>query len=241
VAAVIPYDGKDPLKYLYTTAHQLHRQMGLDVIVVDTGFHLYPPYVKRIRQKTPGVAGARYDGFTYALKAGYDCIINSDSHLIFLDDITKLCRTSTWSSTYHHPHLLGFALPIKIYSSYIAVKNEVLTWCSVVNHRPDHIVMTNEPLYAVRRHVLEDIVHWWARYTTYALDNIGLLFAPEGEIIEAPYIHIGPLDRGKPTRRKPSKEEAERFKKEVWPRVAEKIRSFESSTPPQARVCLPLE
>ena len=92
--AVIPYDGRDPLKYLYMTIHQIHT-MGIDVVVVDTSFHLYPPYVKRIKQRTPNVGGARYDGFTYALSQGYDCIINADSHLMFKGNLHDLCKTKT--------------------------------------------------------------------------------------------------------------------------------------------------
>jgi len=242
--AIIPYDGKDPLKYLYRTIHQLH-EMGLDVAVVDTKFFLYPPYVVRIKQRSQGIGGARYDGFTWALQQGYDCIINSDSHLMFHGNITELCKTNTWSSTYHHPwieHPIPLTLPTKIYDSYIMYQDGKIYWCSVVNHKPQQpLPMTSEPLYAVKRNTLEQIVEWWQISTSYGLDNIALLFAQSGEIIDTVhYYHLGVFDRGKPMKRKPSDKDAELFITKVWPAVEQKVLTFHESLPPTSKVCFQL-
>jgi glycosyltransferase involved in cell wall biosynthesis len=241
MAAVIPYDGKDPLKYLYKTIHQIH-EMGLDVVVVDTSFFLYPPYVKRIKQHTPGIGGARYDGFRYALSQGYDCVINADSHLAFKGNLHDLCKTRTWSSTYHHPWIekpIPLTFPLKIYASYVMYENGKIIWCSVIDHKPTHpLPMTSEPLYAVKKDVLEQIVEWWRLSTSYGLDNIALLFAPPGEIITSTYYyHLGILDRGKPARRKPSDRDAELFVKKVWPQAEQKVTQFHQSIPLQSRIC----
>jgi hypothetical protein len=239
--AIIPYDGKDPLKYLYRTIHQLH-EMEIDVAVVDTSFFLYPPYVKRIKQKTPGIGGARYDGFMYALKEGYDCIINADSHLMFKGDINDLCKTKTWSSTYHHPWIekpIPLTFPIKIYDSYIVYQDGKIMWCSVIDYKPKlPLPMTSEPLYAVKRDVLEQIVEWWKLSTSYGLDNVALLFAPPGEIIDTVYFyHLGISDRGKPMKRKPSDRDAELFITKVWPHAEQKILTFHESIPSTSRLC----
>jgi len=239
--AVIPYDGKDPLKYLYRTINEIH-QMGLDVAVVDTKFHLYPPYVKRIKQRTQGIGGARYDGFTWALREGYDCIINADSHLMFRGDLNDLCRTKTWSSTYHHPWVerpIPLTLPTKIYASYIMHQDGKIMWCSVIDYKPKHpLPMTSEPLYAVKRDVLEQIAEWWKASSSYGLDNVALLFAPPGEIINTVYYyHLGVLDRGKPMRRKPDDKDAELFITRIWPAAEQKVLKFHASIPPQSRIC----
>jgi len=239
--AVIPYDGRDPLKYLYMTIHQIHT-MGIDVVVVDTSFHLYPPYVKRIKQHTPNVGGARYDGFTYALSQGYDCIINADSHLMFKGNLHDLCKTKTWSSTYHHPWIetpIPLTLPTKIYASYILYENGKLFWCSVIDHKPTHPPpMTSEPLYAIRRNTLEEIVDWWRTSTSYGLDNIALLMAPPGELITTTYYyHLGVLDRGKPTKRKPTDKDAELFITKVWPKAEQKVLTFNQALPRGSRLC----
>jgi glycosyltransferase involved in cell wall biosynthesis len=241
MAAVIPYDGKDPLKYLYQTIHQIH-EMGIDVVVVDTSFNLYPPYVKRVKQKTPGIGGARYDGFKYALSQGYDCIINADSHLIFRGNLHDLCKTKTWSSTYHHPWIetpFPLTIPVKIYASYIVHESGVIKWCSVVDHKPQlPLPMTSEPLYAIRRDILEQIVEWWRLSTSYGLDNVALLFAPEGELITSVYYyHLGVLDRGKPIKRKPSDKDAEFFITKVWPAAEQKVIRFHQSLPQVSKVC----
>jgi len=239
--AIIPYDGRDPLKYLYKTIHQIH-QMGLDIIIVDTSFFLYPPYAKRIKQKTPGPGGARYDGFTYALKEGYDCIINADSHLIFRGDLHNLCKTNTWSSTYHHPWMetpIPLTIPVKIYASYVTHQDGKIMWCSVVDHKPHlPLPMTSEPLYAIRRHILEEIVEWWRMSTSYGLDNTALLFAPGGEIIPSIYYyHLGITDRKKPPKRKPTDKDAELFIRRIWPQAEQKTLKFHESIPPQSRIC----
>jgi hypothetical protein len=244
MATVIPYDGVDPLRYLYKTIHQIH-QMGIDVIVVDTRFNLYPPYVKRIKQRTPGIGGARYDGFTYALKQGYDCIINADSHLIFRGDLHDLCKTKTWSSTYHHPWTetpFPLTIPIKIYASYVMHQDGKIIWCSVIDHKPElPLPMTSEPLYAVKRDVLEEIVKWWTKSTSYGLDNVALLMAPPGELTTSTYYyHLGVLDRKKPLRRKPSDKDAELFVTKIWPKVEQKALKFHESIPPQSKICFPI-
>jgi glycosyltransferase involved in cell wall biosynthesis len=240
MAAIIPYDGKDPIKYLYRTIHQIH-EMDIDVVVVDTAFHLYPPYVKRIKQRTPGIGGARYDGFTWALREGYDCIINADSHLAFSGDVNKLCRTKAWASTYHHPWMERpiLTLPVRIYASYVIHEDGTIKWCSVVNERPVlPLPMTNEPLYVIRRHVLEDVVEWWRLSTSYGLDNIGLLFTEGGEIIDSVHFyHLGVLDRNKPLKRKPSDRDAELFVARVWPKVEQKVMQFHESLPQRSRAC----
>jgi hypothetical protein len=244
MAAVIPYDGRDPLKYLYRTIHQIH-EMGLDVIVVDTSFFLYPPHVKRVKQRTPNVGGARYDGFTYALSQGYDCIINADSHLMFRGDLHDLCKTKTWSSTYHHPWVespMPLTIPIKIYASYVIYQDGKITWCSVIDHRPQlPLPMTNEPLYAVRREVLEQIVEWWHLSTSYGLDNVGLLMGPPGEVIDKVYFyHLGVIDRGKPMKRKPSDQDAQLFVTKIWPAAEQKVIQFHESIPPGSKICFPM-
>jgi hypothetical protein len=244
MAAVIPYDGKDPLKYLYRTIHQLHK-MGLDIIIVDTKFNLYPPYVKRIKQHTPGPGGARYDGFKYALKEGYDCIINADSHLIFKGNLHNLCKTKTWSSTYHHPWIetpIPMTLPVKIYASYVLHESGKIMWCSVIDHKPQlPLPMTSEPLYTLKRDILEQIVEWWRLSTSYGLDNIALLFAPPGELITTTYFyHLGVLDRGKPLKRKPTDKDAELFISRIWPQVEQKVLKFHETIPPQSRICFPM-
>jgi len=239
--AIIPYDGKDPLRYLYRTINELH-QMSIDVAVVDTAFHLYPPYVKRIKQRTNGIGGARYDGFTWALKQGYDCIINADSHLMFRRDVNDLCKTKTWSSTYHHPWVekpIPLTLPTKIYNSYVMYQDGKIMWCSVVDHKPQPpLPMTSEPLYAIRRHVLEEVVEWWRLSTSYGLDNVALLLAPPGELITTTYYyHLGITDRGKPLRRKPTDKDAELFITKIWPKAEHKVLHFHQSIPQGSRIC----
>jgi glycosyltransferase involved in cell wall biosynthesis len=239
--AVIPYDGKDPLKYLLRTAHAIHT-MGIDVVIVDTKFTLYPPYVKRIKQRTPGIGGARYDGFTWALSQGYDCIINADSHLMFRGNLHDLCKTKTWSGTYHHPWIerpIPLTIPTKIYASYVTYQDGKIWWCSVIDHHPKHpLPMTSEPLYAVRRNVLEQIVEWWRTLTSYGLDNIGLLFAPPGELITTTYYyHLGILDRGKPAKRKPTDKDAQLFVTKVWPSAEQKVLKFHEAIPPGSKIC----
>jgi hypothetical protein len=241
MAAVIPYDGKDPLKHLYKTINQIH-QMGLDVIIVDTSFHLYPPYVKRIKQKTPGIGGARHDGFVYALNQGYDCIINADSHLMFRGNLNDLCKTNTWSSTYHHPWIetpFPLTFPIKIYTSYVVYEGGKIMWCSVIDHKPQlPLPMTSEPLYAVKHNVLEQIVEWWRLSTSYGLDNVALLMGPPGETITSTYYyHLGIFDRGKPMKRKPSDRDAQLFITKIWPKAEQKVTHFHESIPPQSKVC----
>jgi hypothetical protein len=242
--AVIPYDGKDPLKHLYRTIHQIH-EMDIDVAVVDTSFFLYPPYVKRIRQRTPGPGGARYDGFIYALRQGYDCIINADSHLMFREDLNNLCKTKTWGSTYHHPWIerpIPLTLPIKIYASYVMHQDGKIYWCSVIDHKPKlPLPMTSEPLYAIKRNVLEEIIDWWRLSTSYGLDNIALLFAPPGEIIDSVYFyHLGVLDRNKPSRRKPTDKDAQLFITKVWPAAEQKVLKFHEAVPKESKICFPM-
>jgi len=239
--AVIPYDGKDPLKYLYRTIHSIH-EMGIDVAVVDTSFFLYPPYVKRIKQTTPGIGGARYDGFTWALQQGYDCIINADSHLMFRGDINNLCKTKTWSSTYHHPWIerpLPLTFPVKIYASYVMYQDGRIFWCSIIDHKPQlPLPMTSEPLYAVKRDVLEEIIEWWKISTSYGLDNVALLMAPPGEIIPTTYYyHLGVADRGKPLKRKPTDKDAELFITRIWPAAEQKVISFHQALPQGSKIC----
>jgi hypothetical protein len=239
--AVIPYDNADPLKYLLSTAYQLHR-MGIDVIVVDRTFTVYPPFIRRIKQRTPGIGGARYDGFTHALRQGYDCIISADSHLALSGSVHELCKTRSWASTYHHPWIerpVPLTFPVRIYVSYVIAEENKILWCSVINEKPRlPLPMTNEPLYAVRRDTLERIVDWWRLSTSYGLDNLGLLFAEGGEIIDTVHFyHLGAPDRGKPMRRKPSDRDAELFLTRVWPRVEQKVMQFHESIPPASRWC----
>ena len=238
--AIIPYDGIDPLKYLLRTAYQLH-QMGIDVVVVDRTFTVYPPFVKRIKQKTSNVGGARYDGFVWALRQGYDCIINADSHLTFSGDVNDLCKTRIWASTYHHPWIerpIPLTLPIRIYVSYVIYEDGAIKWCSVIERPRLPLPMTNEPLYAVKRNVLEEIVEWWRLSTSYGLDNLGLLFTEGGEIIDSVHFyHLGALDRGKPLKRKPTDKDAELFITKIWPATEQKVISFHESIPQGSRTC----
>ena len=221
--AVIPYDGKDPLKYLYRTIHNIRQ--GIDVIVVDTTFNIYPPGVKRIKQRSPGIGGARHDGFRYALEQGYDCIINADSHIMIFGDLNDLCKTKTFASTYHHPWIetpTSITFPIKIYASVVYAEEGKIYWCTLLE-KPQYLPMTSEPLYAVKANVLELILDKYLQFTSYGLDNVALYWAPEGEIIDTVYYyHLGVLDRGKSLKRKPRDEEAEKFVT-LYPRIKSKV------------------
>jgi hypothetical protein len=118
-------------------------------------------------------------------------------------------------------------------------ENGKIMWCSVVDHKPSHpLPMTSEPLYAIRRNVLEEIVEWWRLSTSYGLDNIGLLLAPPGELITSTYYyHLGVTDRGKPLKRKPTDKDAELFTKKVWPKAEQKILPFHEAIPPGSKMC----
>ena len=222
--AVIPYDGKDPLKYLYRTIHNI-REMGIDIIVVDTTFNVYPPGVKRVKQKSPGIGGARYDGFSYAIRQGYDCVINADSHIMVFGSLHDLCKTRTFASTYHYPWVetpISITVPVRIYASIIYAEDGKIHWCTLLE-KPQYLPMTSEPLYAVRADVLELILDKYLQFTSYGLDNVALYWAPEGEIIDTVhYYHLGVTDRRKPLKRKPKDEEAERFLN-VYPRIKSKV------------------
>jgi hypothetical protein len=216
--------------------------MGVDVVVVDRSFTIYPPFVKRIKQRTPGIGGARYDGFTWALRQGYDCIISADSHLSFSGDVNDLCRARAWASTYHYVWIerpIPLTLPVRMYASYVYAEGGRIFWCSVVNERPAlPLPMTNEPLFVMRRDVLEQVVEWWRLSTSYGLDNLGLLFAPPGEIIDSVHFyHLGAPDRNKPLKRKPSDRDAEFFAVRVWPKVEQKVMQFHESLPQRSRAC----
>jgi len=213
----IPYDGVDPKKYLYRMFLQLY-EMKIDVVVVDKGFNIYPPWVKRIKQKHPNVGGARYDFFSYALREGYDCMINADSHLIFSGDLHELCKTNTFSSTYHHPWIekpIPMTFPVRIYASFIYSDGEKIYWCTLLQ-KPPYLPMTSEPLYAIKARVAEQILHKYLEYSSYGLDNVALYWSrKEGEIIDTiHYYHLGIVDRGKPLKRKPRDEEAAKFLQE---------------------------
>ena len=217
-AAIIPYDGKDPLKHLYRTIHEWHLY-GFDIYVVDTGFNIYPPYVRRIRQKSKGISGARYDAFVQALRDGYSCIINSDSHIMVRGDPHVLCRTNTFSSSYHHlweekPVYITLQT-VKIYASIVFPEQDKIIWCTIFSN-PKYIPMTSEPLYAINAKALEEVLDKVTKFTSYGLDNTWLYYVTlnrgPGEIKDGfYYYHLGILTRLKPPNRKPDSEEAYRF------------------------------
>ena len=224
MAVVIPFDGKDPLKYLYRTIHQWHLN-NFDVYVVDTSFFVYPPYVKRIKQKTPGISGARYDGFKEALKEGYDCVINSDSHVILEGDPHALCNTPTFSGAYHHPwedHPVTMTVStLKIYASVVYPEDGKIMWCTYFTN-PGKIPMTSEPIYGINAKALEEVIDKVTRYTTYGLDNVWLYYITinrgPGVIADEKkfhFYHLGIITRLKPPARRPSDNEAQRFIQEM--------------------------
>jgi len=224
MAVVIPYDGKDPIKYLYRTIYQWHIH-GFDVYVVDTSFNIYPPYVKRIKQHTKGIAGARYDGFIEALKQGYDCIINSDSHIILSGDPHALCNVTSFAGAYHHPwedYPISFTVGIlRIYASVIYPDGDKIYWCTYLEN-PGRIPMTSEPMYAINSKALEETIDKVTRYTTYGLDNTWLYYVTinrgPGIIVDEKkfhFYHLGTITRFKIGPRKPSDEEAQRFIREM--------------------------
>ena len=215
--AIIPYDGNDPLKYLYLTVSQWKKH-GFDVVIVDTSFHIYPPYVKRIKQRSPGISGARYDGFKYALEKGYDCIINSDSHVILAGNPHTLCKTRTFASAPHHPWEdipFTITLPVRIYASIVFPEHDKIIWCSIFSN-PKYIPMTSEPLYAINAKALEEVLDKVTKFKSYGLDNTWLYYVTlnrgPGEIKDGfYYYHLGIFTRLKPPNRKPDNEEAYRF------------------------------
>ena len=98
--------------------------------------------------------------------------------------------------------------------------------------------MTSEPLYAVKRDVLEEIIEWWRLSTSYGLDNVALLFAPPGEIIDTVYYyHLGVADRGKPLKRKPTDKDVELFIRRIWPHTEQKVISFHQALPQGSKIC----
>lgn len=150
-----------------------------------------PPGVKRIKQKTVGLL-ARYEGFLYVLKKGYDLIISSDSHVWSTEppyELEKKAREFGWASACIYHTYENIPIGGTVCYSFMTIGPDGPMWCVIPWHE-EPIPITNEPVIAYTKRTLELIIDKYAIFYEYGLDHLALLYTDPGGLIKTKFTHI---------------------------------------------------